>query len=386
MSTRVRIENLTKNYGKVGALDNFSLEVDPGEFMVLLGPSGCGKTTAVRCIAGLTDPSSGTIHIGDQVVNGLPPRDRDIAMVFQNYALYPHMSVYDNIAFPLKMRKESKKDIRVKVERISSLLEISQLIDRKPKELSGGQMQRVALGRALVREPKVFLMDEPLSNLDAKMRAYMRTEIKKLQRKMGITTIYITHDQIEAMSMADRIAIMDHGLIQQVGTPIDVYSKPSNTFVAGFIGSPPMNFLECEVNRSSNSHLLFDISGSLVRSESAELLNLFDRLYRKEELPVKVTLGIRPRDISLGGIQLNSDLTMECTLSFIEMLGDESVLEVIISNNSMKVLTSSMTIGTNQNLSVGQPVLIGISHAKLHFFDSQTGVRKDGTSAITSHE
>jgi multiple sugar transport system ATP-binding protein len=385
MSTRVRIENLTKNYGKVGALDNFSLEVDPGEFMVLLGPSGCGKTTAVRCIAGLTDPSSGTIHIGDQVVNGLPPRDRDIAMVFQNYALYPHMSVYDNIAFPLKMRKESKKNIRVKVEKISSLLEISQLIDRKPKELSGGQMQRVALGRALVREPKVFLMDEPLSNLDAKMRAYMRTEIKKLQRKMGITTIYITHDQIEAMSMADRIAIMDHGLIQQVGTPIDVYSKPSNTFVAGFIGSPPMNFLECEVSRS-NSHLLFDISGSLVRSESAELLNLFDRLYRKEELPVKVTLGIRPRDISLGGIQLDSDLTMECTLSFIEMLGDESVLEVIISNNSMKVLTSSMTIGTNQNLSVGQPVLIGISHAKLHFFDSQTGVRKDGTSAITSHE
>jgi multiple sugar transport system ATP-binding protein len=385
MSTRVRIENLTKNYGKVGALDNFSLEVDPGEFMVLLGPSGCGKTTAVRCIAGLTDPSSGTIHIGDQVVNGLPPRDRDIAMVFQNYALYPHMSVYDNIAFPLKMRKESKKNIRVKVEKISSLLEISQLIDRKPKELSGGQMQRVALGRALVREPKVFLMDEPLSNLDAKMRAYMRTEIKKLQRKMGITTIYITHDQIEAMSMADRIAIMDHGLIQQVGTPIDVYSKPSNTFVAGFIGSPPMNFLECEVSRS-NSHLLFDISGSLVRSESAELLNLFDRLYRKEELPVKVTLGIRPRDISLGGIQLDSDLTMECTLSFIEMLGDESVLEVSIAKNSMKVLTSSMTIDTNQNLSVGQPVLIGISHAKLHFFDSQTGVRKDGTSAITSHE
>lgn len=385
MSTRVRIENLTKNYGKVGALDNFSLEVDPGEFMVLLGPSGCGKTTAVRCIAGLTDPSSGTIHIGDQVVNGLPPRDRDIAMVFQNYALYPHMSVYDNIAFPLKMRKESKKNIRVKVEEISSLLEISQLIDRKPKELSGGQMQRVALGRALVRKPKVFLMDEPLSNLDAKMRAYMRTEIKKLQRKMGITTIYITHDQIEAMSMADRIAIMDHGLIQQVGTPIEVYSKPSNTFVAGFIGSPPMNFLECEVSRS-NSHLLFDISGSLVRSESAELLNLFDRLYRKDELPAKVTLGIRPRDISLGGIPMDSDLTMECTLSFIEMLGDESVLEVNIAKNSMKVLTNSMTIDTNLNLSIGQPVLIGISHAKLHFFDSQTGVRKDGTSAIISHE
>lgn len=375
--TLVRIENLTKNYGNVSALDNFSLEVDPGEFMVLLGPSGCGKTTAVRCIAGLTDPSSGIIHIGYRVVNGLPPKDRDIAMVFQNYALYPHMSVYDNIAFPLKMRNESKENIREKVEKISNLLEISHLIDRKPKELSGGQMQRVALGRALVREPKVFLMDEPLSNLDAKMRAYMRTEIKKLQRKMGITTIYITHDQIEAMSMADRIAIMDHGLIQQVGTPLEVYSKPSNTFVAGFIGSPPMNFLECEVSRS-NSHLLFEISGSLVRSDSIALLNLFDRLYKKEELPAKVTLGIRPRDIYIGGIRLNSDLTMECTLSFVEILGDDTVLEVNIGKNSMKVLTNSMTTDTHQNLSVGQSVLVGISHEKLHFFDSQTGRRRDG--------
>lgn len=374
MSTSVRIENLTKNYGKVNALDNFSLEVDPGEFMVLLGPSGCGKTTAVRCIAGLSDPSSGTIHIGDQLVNGLPPRDRDIAMVFQNYALYPHMSVYDNIAFPLKMRKETKRNIQEKVEKISKLLEISQLIDRKPKELSGGQMQRVALGRALVREPKVFLMDEPLSNLDAKMRAYMRTEIKKLQRKVGITTIYITHDQIEAMSMADRIAIMEHGLIQQVGTPQQVYSEPSNTFVAGFIGSPPMNFLECEVSRS-NSHLLIEISGSLIKSESDALRNDFDRLYRKEQTRVKVTLGIRPRDITIGSDRRHSDLTMECVLSFVEMLGDETVLEVNIGKNSMKVLTSSTMTDTHQSFSVGQHVLIGISHEKLHFFNSQTGIR-----------
>src|ERR687891_1164074 len=214
--TNLRIEKLTKKYGNVKALDDFSLEIKSGEFMVLLGPSGCGKTTAVRCIAGLISPTNGQIYIGEQLVNDLPPKDRDVAMVFQNYALYPHMSVYDNIAFPLKMKKESKENIRKKVEKISNLLEISHLIDRKPKELSGGQMQRVALGRALVREPKVFLMDEPLSNLDAKMRAYMRTEIKKLQRKIGITTIYITHDQIEAMSMADRIAVMDHGLIQQV--------------------------------------------------------------------------------------------------------------------------------------------------------------------------
>ncbi|HZD34628.1 MAG TPA: ABC transporter ATP-binding protein [Nitrososphaeraceae archaeon] len=372
VSTRIRIENLTKSYGKVKALDNFSLEVDPGEFMVLLGPSGCGKTTAVRCIAGLSYPNSGTIHIGDQLVNGLAPRDRDIAMVFQNYALYPHMSVYENIAFPLKMRKESKGNIHEKVEKISKLLEISQLIDRKPKELSGGQMQRVALGRALVREPKVFLMDEPLSNLDAKMRAYMRTEIKKLQRKVGITTIYITHDQIEAMSMADRIAIMDHGLIQQVGTPQEVYAKPANTFVAGFIGSPPMNFIECEVSRS-NSHLLFEISGSLVRSESNALRNIFDRLYREEETPAKVTLGFRPRDISFGTDQLHSDLTLKCILSFVEMLGDDTILEVNIGNNSMKALTSG--IDAHQNLSVGKNVLIGISHEKLHFFNSQTGIR-----------
>lgn len=380
MSTSVRIENLTKNYGKVNALDNFSLKIDPGEFMVLLGPSGCGKTTAVRCIAGLSDPSSGTIHIGDQLVNGLPPRDRDIAMVFQNYALYPHMSVYDNIAFPLKMRKESKGNIQGKVEKISKLLEISQLIDRKPKELSGGQMQRVALGRALVREPKVFLMDEPLSNLDAKMRSYMRTEIKKLQRKVGITTIYITHDQIEAMSMADRIAVMDHGLIQQVGTPQEVYTKPSNTFVAGFIGSPPMNFLECVVS-GNNSHLLFEISDTLVSSESSALRNVFDQLYGKEESPAKVTLGIRPRDINIGNIgsdHLHSDLTIECILSFVEMLGDDTVLEVSIGKNSMKVLTNSMMTNARQNLSVGQRLSIGLSHEKLHFFDSQTGTRREG--------
>jgi multiple sugar transport system ATP-binding protein len=374
MSTKIRIENLTKNYGTVKALDKFSLEIDPGEFMVLLGPSGCGKTTAVRCIAGLSDPSSGNIYIGDQLVNGLAPRDRDIAMVFQNYALYPHMSVYDNIAFPLKMRKESKANIRDKVEKISELLEISQLIDRKPKELSGGQMQRVALGRALVREPKVFLMDEPLSNLDAKMRANMRTEIKKLQKKIGITTIYITHDQIEAMSMADRIAIMNHGLIQQVGTPQVVYLKPSNAFVAGFIGSPPMNFLECEIS-NNDTDLQIIIAGILLKSGSDDLRKVFDRLYRKDELPAKLTIGIRPRDISFGNGQLQSDLTVDCVLSFIEMLGDDAVLEVKIGDSSMKILTNSVTAITHHSMSIGQHISVGISHEKLHFFNSQTGIR-----------
>ena len=209
--TNLRIENLTKKYGNVKALDDFSLEIKSGEFMVLLGPSGCGKTTAVRCIAGLISPTNGQIYIGDQLVNDLPPKDRDVAMVFQNYALYPHMSVYDNIAFPLKMRKKSRRHIEEKISYVADLLGMKDLLNRKPKELSGGQMQRVALGRALVREPKVFLMDEPLSNLDARLRMYMRTEIKKLQKKIGITTLYITHDQIEAMSMADNSAVMNGG-------------------------------------------------------------------------------------------------------------------------------------------------------------------------------
>jgi multiple sugar transport system ATP-binding protein len=214
----LRIENLTRNYGSLKALDNFSLEVNSGEFMALLGPSGCGKTTVIRCIAGLINPTVGEIYIGDQLVNQLPPKDRDVAMVFQNYALYPHMNVYDNIAFPLKMRKIPKQQIKDKVRNISQLLEIENFLNRKPKELSGGQMQRVALGRALVREPKIFLLDEPLSNLDAKLRTSMRAEIKKLQKKIRITTLYITHDQIEAISMADRIAVMNSGLVQQIGT------------------------------------------------------------------------------------------------------------------------------------------------------------------------
>ncbi len=367
MSTNIRIENLTKTFGNVKALDNFSLDVEPGEFMVLLGPSGCGKTTAVRCIAGLSAPTNGNIFIGNQLVNGLPPKDRDVAMVFQNYALYPHMSVYDNIAFPLKMRKEPKTSIQDKVRNVSELLEISQLIDRKPKELSGGQMQRVALGRAIVREPKVFLMDEPLSNLDAKMRAYMRAELKKLQRKVGITTIYITHDQIEAMSMADRIAVMNHGLIQQVGTPYEVYSKPSNTFVAGFIGSPPMNFLDCTVNNNDNE-LVIEIAGLSVRSQSDELINLFDSI---EELSRRVTIGVRPRDVNIGSSYLQSDVVLDCVISFIEMLGDDTILEVKVGHAILRVLTNSI----DENITIGQHITVRISHERLHLFNHDTGVR-----------
>src|SRR5437867_6547158 len=212
----LRIKNLTKKYSDIIALEKFSIEIGAGEFMVLLGPSGCGKTTVLRCIAGLTNPTEGEIYIGDELVNKLPPKDRDVAIVFQNYSLYPHMNVYDNIAFPLKMRKTGRNQINERVQYIANLLNISNLLNRKPKEISGGQMQRVALGRALVREPKIFLMDEPLSNLDAKLRTDMRVEIKKLQKKVGITTLYITHDQIEAMSMADNIGIMDAGKLTRL--------------------------------------------------------------------------------------------------------------------------------------------------------------------------
>src|SRR6478735_1233035 len=219
----LKIENLNKKYGETTALDKFSIDIKSGELMVLLGPSGCGKTTAIRCIAGLIAPTNGQIYLGNKKVNELSPKDRDVAMVFQNYALYPHMSIHDNIAFPLKMRKKSKSDIQEKVIKMAELLGIRDLLDRKPKELSGGQMQRVALGRALVREPKLFLMDEPLSNLDAKLRTHMRTEIKKLQRELGTTTFFVTHDQSEAMTLADRIAVMSAGQLQQLATPDEIY-------------------------------------------------------------------------------------------------------------------------------------------------------------------
>jgi len=244
----VRVVGLRKVFDKkTVAVDGVSFEVKDGEFVILLGPSGCGKTTTLRCIAGLETPDEGEIYIGDRLVNDLPPKDRDIAMVFQSYALYPHMTVYDNLAFPLKMRKYPKDEIDKRVKEVARLLRIEDLLDRKPRQLSGGQQQRVALGRALVRNPQVWLMDEPLSNLDAKLRVYMRAELKKLQKDLGITTIYVTHDQAEAMAMGDRIAVMDKGKILQYDEPHVVYEKPANIFVAGFLGSPPMNFVDATI-------------------------------------------------------------------------------------------------------------------------------------------
>jgi multiple sugar transport system ATP-binding protein len=346
----------------MNALDEFSLKVDSGQFMVLLGPSGCGKTTAVRCIAGLVNPTSGQIYIGDQMVNHLPPKDRDVAMVFQNYALYPHMIVYNNIAFPLKMRKVAKNKIDDKVRNVANLLEIENLLDRKPKELSGGQMQRVALGRALVREPKVFLMDEPLSNLDAKLRTYMRAEIKKLQKKVGITTLYITHDQIEAMSMADQVAIMKSGLIQQIGTPGEVYQEPANTFVADFVGSPSMNFLKCNIIEKN--------SGITLESNNIHL-QIPQTSWTFEHSSDNLILGIRPRDVT---ILKNDDfigIKIKGKISFTELLGDDSLVEVNIGVDSIRVTN----IDPDFDPSIEKEVMVGFPYSKIHYFAAETGKR-----------
>ncbi len=318
--TSLRIESLTKRYGNTNALDNFSLKVDSGQFMVLLGPSGCGKTTAVRCIAGLVNPSSGEIYIGDQMVNHLAPKDRDVAMVFQNYELYPHMVVYNNIAFPLKMRKVPKEQIDDKVRNVANLLDIENLLDRKPKELSGGQMQRVALGRALVREPKIFLMDEPLSNLDAKLRTYMRAEIKKLQKKV-------------------------------------------NTFVADFVGSPSMNFLKCKIT-GENSGITLDSNNISLKVPQTSWIF--------EHSSENLILGIRPSDVIL--LNDNDDfigIKIKGKISFTELLGDDSLVEVNIGTDTIKVTN----IDPDFDLSIGKDVMIGIIYSKIHYFATETGKR-----------
>ena len=367
--TTLSIRNLTKRYGNLTALENFSLEIDSGEFMVLLGPSGCGKTTVLRCIAGLTDISSGEIYIGDEIVNKLPPKDRDVAMVFQNYSLYPHMNIYDNIAFPLKMRKTDKNQINDRVQEIASLLNINNLLKRRPKEISGGQMQRVALGRALVREPKVFLMDEPLSNLDAKLRTEMRIEIKKLQKKVAITTLYITHDQAEAMSMADNVAIMEAGKMLQLGSPQKVYNEPANQFVGSFIGNPPMNFLKFRVVRDKYMFLKPDngdsdknYNKSMVQVP-AVLSTIIDRT--REE---NIVLGIRPKDITVlrnnegfDGLKLKGEVT------YIELFGDDSVAELKLGQASLKISNVASRI---DDLIIGKEAALGVKYDKINLFTS----------------
>lgn len=365
--TTLSIRNLTKKYGHLTALEDFSLEISSGEFMVLLGPSGCGKTTVLRCIAGLTDITSGEIYIGSELVNKIPPKDRDVAMVFQNYSLYPHMNVYDNIAFPLKMRKVHKDKINESVHKIARLLNIDNLLDRKPKEISGGQMQRVALGRALVREPKIFLMDEPLSNLDAKLRTEMRVEIKKLQEKVGVTTLYITHDQAEAMSMADNVGIMDSGKLLQLDSPQKVYTDPANRFVASFIGVPPMNFIKFKIIKEGSLFLKFDDNNSH-QQDKRSIIKIPDTLAENlENITVEtIYLGIRPKDIILlkddddfEGLRIKGETT------YVELLGDDSIAEVRLGDSSLKIsnVTSRSVIPI-----LGKETTIGIRYDTIRLF------------------
>src|SRR5690554_2489933 len=288
----VTLKNITKVYdGNVTAVSDFNLDIADKEFIVLVGPSGCGKSTTLRMVAGLEEITVGELYIGDKLMNDVAPKDRDIAMVFQNYALYPHMTVFDNMAFGLKLRKFPKDEIKRRVSEAAKILEIEHLLDRKPKALSGGQRQRVALGRAIVRDPKVFLMDEPLSNLDAKLRVQMRVEITKLHHRLQTTIIYVTHDQVEAMTMGDRIVVMRDGVIQQVGKPLDIYDKPANIFVAGFIGTPPMNFLE-GVLKEENDRLYVDLETFKVYVPEGKFKTA--KMYVDKE----IILGIRPEDIT----------------------------------------------------------------------------------------
>jgi multiple sugar transport system ATP-binding protein len=330
----VTLEEVTKVFGEdVVAVDKMNLDIPDGEFVVFVGPSGCGKSTALRMIAGLEDITDGKVFIGDQVVNDLPPRQRDIAMVFQNYALYPHMNVRENMGFALKLRKMDKSEISRRVDEAARILSIERFLDRKPKALSGGQRQRVALGRAIVREPKAFLMDEPLSNLDAKLRVQMRTEIAKLHNRIGTTTIYVTHDQTEAMTMADRIVVLKDGEVQQIATPQVMYDQPDNVFVAGFIGSPAMNFIMARLEKQNGGHEVVFGNTRLALTQE-EIGRAKERGYDPESFTGKdVILGIRPEHLedaeteaaeAIGGSEGAS--TMDVEPQVIESMGSEKYL------------------------------------------------------------
>ena len=357
---RVRIIDLTKRFGDVVAVNNVSLEAKDQEFLVLLGPSGCGKTTTLRCVAGLETPDEGELYIGDTLVNDLAPRDRDVAMVFQSYALYPHMKVFDNIAFPLKMRKVPKDEIRERVKRTADLLKITHLLDRKPKQLSGGEAQRTALGRAIVREPKVFLMDEPLSNLDAKLRIYMRAELKRLQKELKITTVYVTHDQVEAMTMADRIAIMNYGLLQQLATPDNVYYHPQSLFVAGFIGSPPTNFIDCTLTEK-NGECLIDAAVFTL-----PITGKIGDAIKQQATSSELILGVRPEDILVHKKRIPA-ANIEGEVYVLEPLGSEIILDLKVGENLIKAKTPP-----DFRVDTGDRVWLSFDTNKIHVFDKKT--------------
>jgi len=360
----VRLEHVYKKFeGNVTAVNDVNLDIVDKEFVVLVGPSGCGKSTTLRMVAGLEEISEGNIFIDGALVNDVPPKDRDIAMVFQNYALYPHMSVFENLAFGLKLRKFPKQEIKQRVEHAAGILGIHEYLGRKPKALSGGQRQRVALGRAIVRRPKVFLFDEPLSNLDANLRVQMRTEISRLHTQLETTMIYVTHDQIEAMSMGDRIVVMNKGIVQQVDTPLTIYNKPANRFVAGFIGSPTMNFFEGKL-ADSNGLQFHSCDGLKLQLTSPDTLRM--NAYKDKE----VTLGIRPEHIAArpkDGVGQTVTVKVEVT----EPVGNEIFIYFTIGSSGTQYVSR---ITTDVQPCAGSTFNLHFDKSKLQFFDKQTGM------------
>ena len=344
----IRFENVSKRWGSFVGVDDFSLDIADREFLVLLGPSGCGKTTTMRMLAGLETPSSGRIFIGGRMVNDLDPKDRDVAMVFQSYGLYPHMSVYENIRFPLKVRKVPPERHDERVRRAAAMVELEPFLHRRPAALSGGQRQRVALARAVVREPTVFLMDEPLSNLDARLRVSTRAQIKNLQHELAVTTLYVTHDQIEAMTLADRVVVMDHGVVQQVGTPTEIYDEPANTFVASFIGSPAMNLIDGEVT-----------GGTFVGRDC--------RVPGLRAADGRATLGFRAEDASLAAA---GDGEITAPIYTIELLGDATMVGVRAGGTLVSVKAPK-----DFRAEIGRPIAVRVPPGICHLFDAVSGAR-----------
>ena len=357
---QVVLKGINKFYESVHAVKDFNLQIRDKEFVVFVGPSGCGKTTTLRMIAGLEAISSGDISIDGNVINELAPMDRDIAMVFQNYALYPHMSVYDNMAFGLKMRKFERPEIEKRVREAADILGIGELLKRKPRQLSGGQRQRVALGRAIVRHPRVFLFDEPLSNLDAKLRVQMRVELKKLHLRLGTTAIYVTHDQVEAMTLGDRVVVMKDGVVQQVGEPLELYNQPANKFVAGFIGSPAMNFAAVTVTEAD---------GSLIAENSGLRIKLPDEIAQRlrGHIGREVILGVRPEDLTVAS---SADLDHPCfdaVIEVVEQLGSEILLDMKVGESIMVA-----SVEPTARVRVADKLRVAMRRSRLHVFDAQT--------------
>ncbi|HET6862445.1 MAG TPA: ABC transporter ATP-binding protein [Pyrinomonadaceae bacterium] len=351
----ISFKRVVKQFGDTTVVDDLSLDIKDGEFVVLLGPSGCGKTTTLRMLAGLESITSGEIYLGDQLINDVPTQRRDLAMVFQSYALYPHMTIRENIAYPLRVRKLSPDLQKAKVERVAQLLEIETLLERKPRQLSGGEKQRVALARSIVREPRAYLMDEPLSNLDARLRVQMRGELKRLQHQLKTTTVYVTHDQAEAMTLAHRVAVMQKGKLQQFDTPMNIYERPANKFVAEFVGSPSMNFLEGRVDSDSRTFLSGEVKIPL---NAAQLRHTG-----------QVVIGIRPEDISIT-TERSTVESLAAQVYVTELLGNETFVFLMVAGNRLIARTAPDFRADDET-----PVWLSFAQEKFHFFDSRTGSR-----------